>query len=174
MYFIGMDSGEHSIYYVLNDETRRKIILSLKDTKEVAYTDLLNTLQIDNTGRLNYHLKVLEGFVSKNSKGNYVLTEKGKVASKLLLGFPENEEELFKQWIVAKLKTMQEPYLIPILVDWIMALISLVVLLAFDALNVRTFIFPWLFFVTGLFYLVKNFRAKRKRQELIPNLKKTA
>ncbi|MCW4002707.1 MAG: hypothetical protein NWE95_02195 [Candidatus Bathyarchaeota archaeon] len=170
-----MDTGEHSIYYVLNDETRRRLILALKDKKEVAYTDLLNALQIENTGRLNYHLKVLEGFVSKNSKGNYVLTEKGKVASKLLLGFPENEEELFKQWIVAKLKTRQEPdYLTPAWGLWVVSLISLVILLAFDALNVRTFIFPWLMFFTGLLYLVRYLRETRKRKGFLLTVKKPA
>ena len=55
----------------------------------MSYTDLMDTLEVVSTGLLNYHLKVLSDLLSKNEEGKYVLTEKGKLASRLLLEFPE-------------------------------------------------------------------------------------
>ena len=85
-----MDSGIGSLHKILKNETRRKIIILLNEKGELSYTDLMETLGFVTTGRLNYHLKVLGELLSKNEIGQYSLTEKGKLASKLLLEFPEN------------------------------------------------------------------------------------
>ncbi len=163
-----MNSSDDSVYNILKDETRRKIILALKDKKEIVYSDLLKTLEIDNTGKLNYHLKILNGFVSKNENGNYALTEKGRVALKLLRGFPENEEELFRQWIVASLKSKESPNLLGVSFFWAISSIALAIEMAFNAVNIRTFIFPWIFFVSGLVYFIRYIRDRRRRKGFLP------
>jgi predicted transcriptional regulator len=90
-----MNSGFASLHKVLKDETRRKIVLLLNEKGSLSYTDLMKTLEIDNTGRMNYHLKVLDDLIMKREDGQYALTEKGKLASRLLLDFPdENRQQL--------------------------------------------------------------------------------
>ncbi len=79
-----------AIYKVLKDETRRRIVLLLHEKGSLAYTDLMNILEITNTGKMNYHLKVLGDLLSKGADGWYILTEKGSLAAQLLLKFPEN------------------------------------------------------------------------------------
>jgi DNA-binding transcriptional ArsR family regulator len=87
-----MSSGIASLHKILKDETRRKIILLLHEKGSLSYTDLMDTLSIVSTGTLNYHLKVLGDLLSKNADGKYTLTEKGKLASRLLLEFPDNSQ----------------------------------------------------------------------------------
>jgi predicted transcriptional regulator len=87
-----MNSGFATLHKILKDETRRKIILLLNEKGSSSYTDLMKTLEISNTGRMNYHLRILGNLLSKREDGQYVLTEKGILASKLLLEFPENAQ----------------------------------------------------------------------------------
>jgi len=84
-----MSSGLASLHKILKDETRRKAILLLNEKGAMSYTDLMNELGIASTGMLNYHLKILGELLTKNEAGQYALTEKGKLASKLLTEFPE-------------------------------------------------------------------------------------
>ena len=84
-----MGSGIASLLKVLKDETRRKIILLLQEKGSLSYVDLMKALGITNTGKMNYHLKVLGDLLSKKEDGQYALTEKGTLASRLLLEFPE-------------------------------------------------------------------------------------
>lgn len=105
-----MSSGIAALHNILRDETRRKIILLLNEKGYLSYTDLMDTLGIVSTGLLNYHLKVLGDLLSKNEEGQYTLTEKGKLASRLLQEFPEQDNQLqlkrkwWKRfWIVAVL-----------------------------------------------------------------------
>jgi hypothetical protein len=84
-----MGSGIASLHKVLKDETRRRIILLLQEKGRLSYVELMKTLGITNTGKMNYHLKVLGDLLSKKENGQYALTEKGTLASRLLLEFPE-------------------------------------------------------------------------------------
>lgn len=84
-----MSSGIASLHKVLKDETRRKIILLLQEKGSLSYVDLMKALGITNTGKMNYHLKVLGDLLAKKENGQYALTEKGTLASRLLLKFPE-------------------------------------------------------------------------------------
>ena len=86
-----MDSALASLHKVLKDETRRKIILLLNEKGSLSYTDLINSLGMQSTGTLNYHLKILGELISKNELGLYVLTEKGRLASRLLIEFPDKK-----------------------------------------------------------------------------------
>ncbi len=77
-----------TLHKVLRDETRKKIILNLRTAGTLTYTDMMNRLQITNTGKLNYHLKTLNDLVAKNDQGAYMLTEGGAAAAELLEKFP--------------------------------------------------------------------------------------
>jgi DNA-binding transcriptional ArsR family regulator len=103
-----MSSGRDLLLKILKDETRRKIILLLDEKGSLSYTDLMETLELGSTGTLNYHLKVLGDLIVKNETGQYLLTDKGKLASRLLIEFPEPDKQLQTKkkwwrrfWIVA-------------------------------------------------------------------------
>jgi DNA-binding HxlR family transcriptional regulator len=85
-----MSSGIASLHKILKDETRSKIVLLLHEKGSLSYTELMKELKIVSTGKLNYHLKSLDDLIMKKEDGTYTLTEKGVLASKVLLEFPEN------------------------------------------------------------------------------------
>jgi hypothetical protein len=64
-----MSSGIAALHNILRDETRRKIILLVHEKESISYVDLMKDLQIVSTGKMNYHLKVLNGLLSKNEEG---------------------------------------------------------------------------------------------------------
>jgi hypothetical protein len=88
-----MKNGGASLYNILKDETRRKMIHLLNEKGHLSYTDFMRELEISNTGRLNYHLKVLNDLILKREDGQYALSEKGKLALFLLLEFPEKNTQ---------------------------------------------------------------------------------
>jgi hypothetical protein len=53
----------------------------------------MNLLEVTNTGKLNYHLKILNDLIQKGEDGKYSLTERGQLASQLLQKFPEKPVE---------------------------------------------------------------------------------
>jgi hypothetical protein len=85
-----MSRGLTSLHKILKEETRRQIILLLNGKGSLTYTELKDSLEVVSTGLLNYHLKVLGDLLAKDEEEKYVLTEKGKLASRLLLEFPED------------------------------------------------------------------------------------
>ena len=88
--------SEDVIINALNHEIRRDI-LRLLEGKSLSYTNLLDYFVI-SSGKLNYHLKLLTGFIQKNDEGFYKLTELGQRVLLLLGDFQKILEE-------------QEPYL---------------------------------------------------------------
>jgi len=88
-----MNSGIASLHKILKDKTRQKIVILLDEKGCLSYTDLMAGLGNVSTGLLNYHLKVLDDLLSKDQDGKYLLTEKGKLASRLLLEFPEQNRK---------------------------------------------------------------------------------
>ncbi len=79
-----MSSGLESLHKVLKDEKRRKIVTLLNEKGSLSYTDFMNSLGIDSTGKLNYHLKILNELITKREDGLYILTDKGKLAVRLV------------------------------------------------------------------------------------------
>ncbi|WP_232701338.1 winged helix-turn-helix domain-containing protein [Halobacterium wangiae] len=62
----------------LSDRTRAAILGTLFDADgPVAYTDLLTATGVEDNGRLNYHLRRLDGLVDRGDDG-YVLTDRGR------------------------------------------------------------------------------------------------
>jgi hypothetical protein len=86
-----MSVGIESLNKILKDETRRKIVLNLTEKGSLSYTELMETLGIGSTGTLNYHLKVLSDLLEKTDSGAYKLSEKGKLASRFLTEFPQQD-----------------------------------------------------------------------------------
>ncbi|MCW4005308.1 MAG: winged helix-turn-helix domain-containing protein [Candidatus Bathyarchaeota archaeon] len=84
-----MTSGVEFLYKILKDETRRKIVLLINEKQALSHTELINQLGFLTTGRLNYHLKQLNDLLTKDAEGRYTLTEKGKLATRLLIEFPD-------------------------------------------------------------------------------------
>lgn len=85
---------DDSLHKILKDKTRRKIILLLTENGSLSYTTLLSSLAVVNNGRLNYHLKVLGDLLTKDADGQYLLSERGRLASKLLLESSEQQSAL--------------------------------------------------------------------------------
>jgi len=88
-----MDMDLASLHKILKDPTRRNIVLHLSRRGQLAYMELMNLLEIANTGKFNYHLKVLGNLIEKGEDGKYRLTERGQLASQLLQKFPEKPME---------------------------------------------------------------------------------
>jgi hypothetical protein len=75
-----MASDLGSLHRILKDPTRRRILSALDEKGPLAYVEILGLLEIEHTGKLNYHLKLLGDLISKDDNGRYSLTEKGKLA----------------------------------------------------------------------------------------------
>ena len=82
-----------SLHKILKDPTRRKIVQHLSSKSQLTYMELMNLLEITNTGKFNYHLKILADLIQKEDDGRYSLTERGQLASQLLQKFPEKTIE---------------------------------------------------------------------------------
>jgi hypothetical protein len=107
-----MNQDPSSLHKVLKDPTRSKLIILLNEKGSLSYTELLDFSEVGSTGRLNYHLKVLGDLLAKNDSGQYMLTEKGKLAAKILTEFPMENDNLQKRkkqkqfWAVAVLSQL--------------------------------------------------------------------
>ncbi|MEM2202104.1 MAG: winged helix-turn-helix domain-containing protein [Candidatus Bathyarchaeia archaeon] len=82
-----------SLSDVLKHPVRRKIILTLFERGNLSYVDLMNFVGVSNTGKFNYHLKILGDLIEKDQNGRYFLTEKGHMAAQLLQKFPEKKPQ---------------------------------------------------------------------------------
>jgi DNA-binding transcriptional ArsR family regulator len=89
---VTMNSGLASLYKILKDETRKRVIILLHEKESLSYTDLTKALGITSTGKMNYHLKILDDLLTKTEDGKYTLTETGKLAARLLQEFPEKSQ----------------------------------------------------------------------------------
>ncbi|MCW4003861.1 MAG: hypothetical protein NWE95_08125 [Candidatus Bathyarchaeota archaeon] len=78
---------------VLKHPIRRKIVLALNRGQNLSYMDLMGAVQAANTGKFNYHLKILADLIEKDESGRYLLTEKGRLAAQFLETFKEKKEE---------------------------------------------------------------------------------
>ncbi|MCW3998956.1 MAG: hypothetical protein NWE93_01800 [Candidatus Bathyarchaeota archaeon] len=116
-----MDSGLSSLHKILKDGNRQTIIGILDAKGAVSYTELLEASETGSTGLLNYHLKVLGDLIAKNESGQYMLTEKGKVASSVLHSFPAEAD-------VARKRRAQKIYWSLLAVGQVVILASFVVL----------------------------------------------
>jgi hypothetical protein len=83
-----MVSEEDSVFKVLKDSTRQRILLMLLRHQPLMYGEMMTQSKVSNTGRFNYHLKILAVFLEKGEDGKYRLTEKGYHVAQLLANGP--------------------------------------------------------------------------------------
>ena len=74
---------------ILKDEIRRKVLILLNERGALSFDVLMDILN-QTQGMMAYELKVLDDFLVKTDDDKYVLTEKGKLAYKMLSELPEN------------------------------------------------------------------------------------
>ncbi len=91
--------SEDVIFNALNHSVRRDVLRLLEKNK-MSYTALLDHFVI-SSGKLNYHLKLLSGFVEKNDEGIYTITKLGESVLNILREFnkliSEKEKSLLKK-----------------------------------------------------------------------------
>jgi len=71
------------IYSILSHPFRRKILILLENEGYIPYTELMERLNLETTGQLNFHLKKLGTLIDKDKK-SYFLTEDGKRILKII------------------------------------------------------------------------------------------
>ena len=93
------DEIEDIIIQGLGNLERRNIlkIISLADGG-ASYSEILGELGL-NTGRMNYHLRHLEGLVVRNKERRYHLTPIGKKALSVLHSMTENLENGYEEYL---------------------------------------------------------------------------
>jgi DNA-binding transcriptional ArsR family regulator len=157
-----MSSGLASLHKILKDETRRKIVLLLNEKGSLSYTDLMDILGIVSTGTLNYHLKILGDLLAKNETGQYMLTEKGKLSSRLLIEFPEPDYAL-----QTKRKWWRRFWTVAILLQaaGLAVVLALYFIGSLDfSWMVRSF-FSFIFGMTFLYFFYRMIRPQRNGQK---------
>ena len=99
--------AEEIIVQGIGHEERRNILKIIGSSPEgVKYSDVLNELQL-NTGKLNYHLKLLEGLIERDNDRNYRLTKLGMKSVMILKSITEDlDEEDLK--LVSTARTSQD------------------------------------------------------------------
>lgn len=107
------DPELEQIYMVIGNPYMRAIIRKIGESGEVSFSELKEAVGT-STGNLYYNLDKLSGFVSKNERRKYVLTEKGVRLYRYLY---ENETRI-KSLLGEKnrLALIIEKYLLPVIV----------------------------------------------------------
>jgi hypothetical protein len=158
-----MSSWLDTLHKILKDKTRRKIILLLNEKSSLSYTDLKSKLEITNNGLLNFHLKVLDDLLAKDAAGQYFLTEKGKLAAKLLGESYEQDGAL-----QAKRKGWHRFWVMAIILNvfGVVVILSLNVLGYLDFIKTVLAIFGFSFSMVFLFFFYRMIRPVPNSQTL--------
>jgi len=84
---------EEVVLSALGHRERRRILEVVGSSPDgVLYSDILHELGV-NTGKLNYHLKLLEGVIERDESRRYRLSALGERAMGLLGGLTEDLDE---------------------------------------------------------------------------------
>lgn len=90
---------EDVIIQGLDNQERRNILKVIKLAKDGAiYSEIMGELEL-NSGLLNYHLRQLEGLITKNAEGRYILTPLGEKALRGLYAMTENLENGYEEYL---------------------------------------------------------------------------
>lgn len=109
--------AEELILQGIGHEERRNILKIIASAPEgVIYSEILHELRL-NTGKLNYHLKLLEGLIERDENRHYRLSTLGKKAVWTLNSMTEDldDEVLIR---VAEVKTSQDEFVNGIINMW--------------------------------------------------------
>lgn len=71
------------LYSILSHSTRRKILQILEREGVLSFSAFMPLLKLDTSGKLNFHIKKMGNLIKKSGK-NYMLTEEGKLALKIM------------------------------------------------------------------------------------------
>ena len=77
------DSMRAELFEALGHPARMKILQSLNDAP-MGFSELKRKVGMESSGHLQFHLGKLNGLVKNTTEGNYVLTDDGKEALRLL------------------------------------------------------------------------------------------
>ena len=108
---------EELILQGIGHEERRNILKIIASASEgVIYSEILHELNL-NTGKLNYHLKLLEGLIERDDNRHYHLSTLGKKAVSTLNNMTADldEDELIR---VSEVKTSQDEFVNGIINLW--------------------------------------------------------
>jgi predicted transcriptional regulator len=134
------DEIEEIIIQALGHPERRNIIEILGTSKEnVSYSEILGEIGL-NTGKMNYHLKLLEGVIERDKNRRYTLTPIGKKAFIILNSMTTDLENGYEEYL-GKVKLNQNSGIMRLANIWY----TLVALLSFSAIAGL-----WVFVDTGI------------------------
>ena len=177
---------EEIILQGIGHEERRNILKIIGSTSEgVKYSDVLNELQL-NTGKLNYHLKLLEGLIERDNDRHYRLTKLGIKSVMILNSITEDlDEEELK--LVSTAKTRKDTLVTGVVNLWanlvlFFSFTAILGLVAFIYVNIQAgysgtsaylwLVIPVIVMVAEYFWLEKVKReAPEKFFELLSRLK---
>lgn len=140
---------------ILKDQTRIQAITLLKEHGALTYTEMMDALNIVNTGTLNYHLKVLGDLLTKNDGGQYLLSEKGEFAYRMLQLFPaENDIQLRKR--------RQKQFWTAAAISQVIYFVSVLTLYSMGYFNVGNLVMYTIWFFGGLVLAYLGYRMQDK------------
>lgn len=87
------DSSRAELFEALGHPTRVKILRTL-ETKPMGFAELKREVGIESSGHLQFHLGKLNGLVSTNAEGSYILTDDGREAIRVLRSTMNGSEEI--------------------------------------------------------------------------------
>ncbi|MHA2392899.1 MAG: winged helix-turn-helix domain-containing protein [Promethearchaeota archaeon] len=120
------DEIEEIIIQALGHPERRNIIEILGTSKEnVSYSEILGEIGL-NTGKMNYHLKLLEGVIERDKNRRYSLTPIGKKAFVILNSMTTDLENGYEDYL-GKVKLSHNSGILRLANIWyaVIALLSL-------------------------------------------------
>jgi len=122
-----MESGSHfdssraELFEALGHPTRVKILRTL-ETKPMGFAELKREVGIESSGHLQFHLGKLNGLVSTDAEGSYILTDDGREAIRVLKAIPTNSDQIP---LVRRAPKIRANWVVPLLA---MLLIAVVIL----------------------------------------------
>jgi DNA-binding HxlR family transcriptional regulator len=72
------------LFEVISHRVRRSIIESIAEKGPRSFTELMEDTGVGDTGTLTFHLRKMAGFIRKNERGDYELTDLGMRAYELI------------------------------------------------------------------------------------------
>lgn len=82
---------EDNFTRIVKDKTRREILIYLYNKNKATYSDILHDLNL-STGKLNYHLKILQPLLTKEGE-YYMLNEKGRQLVEIMLSLGSDKRD---------------------------------------------------------------------------------
>jgi DNA-binding transcriptional ArsR family regulator len=80
-----LKNWDEELLKALAHPIRRRIIECLREKNALSYNELLKLINIENHGKLGFHMRALKGLVERDSSTKkYCLTDRGQVAGELI------------------------------------------------------------------------------------------